>query len=161
MARNRVIGRAGRLPWHLPADLQRFKRLTLGKPILMGRKTWESLPGLLPQRRHIVLTQDPDYQAQGCELAHSIDQALALAGDAPELMVVGGAQLYRALLPRAQRLYLTLVEADLPGDAFFPEYDASEWRELRREVHAADARNPYPYSFIDYVRRAGPKGPSA
>ena len=152
MSLNRVIGQENSLPWHLPADLQHFKALTLGKPILMGRKTWESLPGLLPQRKHIVVTRSQAYHAEGGIVAHSIDEALAAAGDVPEIMVVGGAALYQAMLPRAGRLYLTLVQTLAVGDVFFPEYDQQEWREVRREVHAADARNAFPYTFIEYHR---------
>lgn len=148
LAENRVIGRDNRLPWRLPADLRRFKRLTLGKPILMGRKTWESLPGLLPERRHIVLTRDLAYQAPGCVLAHSLDDALAAAGEAPELMVIGGAELYRQLLPRADRLYLTLVRAEIPGDALFPPWDPAQWSTLGREDWPADPDHPHAYSFL-------------
>ncbi len=149
---NRVIGCDNRLPWHLPADLRHFKALTLGKPIVMGRLTWESLPGLLPQRRHIVLTRDPDYHAEGCEVAHSVDEALAAAGNAPEIMVVGGSALYAAMLPLAGRMQLTRVRGHFEGDARFPEYDPAEWREVAREDHPADSRNPHPYSFLTLER---------
>jgi len=153
MSLNRVIGRANQLPWHLSADLQHFKALTLGKPILMGRKTWESLPGLLPGRTHIVLSLDQTYQAEGCVVAHSIEDALLAAGDAPEVMVVGGAALYRAMLPHASRFYLTLVQIETDGDAFFPAYTEAEWTEVRREEHPADKQNPFPYTFIDYRKK--------
>ncbi len=150
---NQVIGRDNRLPWHLPADLRHFKRLTLDKPIVMGRRTWESLPGLLPRRTHIVVTGNRDYRADGCILVHSIEEALEAAAAAPEVMVIGGQTLYEQTLPLADRLYLTRVHVTLPGDAFFPGYDPGEWREVAREDHRADADNPYDYSFVTLERR--------
>ncbi|MEA3302707.1 MAG: dihydrofolate reductase, partial [Pseudomonadota bacterium] len=125
MARNRVIGRDNNLPWHLPADLQHFKRLTMGKPIVMGRKTWESLPGVLPNRRHIVVTRQSGYCADGAETAPGLQQAIELAGTVDEVMIVGGAALYKLALPIADQLYMTLVDADIEGDASFPEFDLS------------------------------------
>jgi dihydrofolate reductase len=156
LADNGVIGRDNALPWRLPADLARFKRLTLGKPIVMGRKTWESLPGLLPHRSHIVITRDPDYRANGATLAHSLEQAIEAAGGVDEVMVIGGAEIYRQAIPLARRMYLTRVHADIEGDAFFPSYPASDWCETAREPHAPDARNPYRYTFIDLQRCADP-----
>jgi dihydrofolate reductase len=153
MAKHRLIGRDNRLPWRLPADLAHFKRVTMGKPMVMGRKTWESLPGLLPGRRHIVLTRDQSYRAESCTLVHTVDEALAAAGQVPEVMVVGGGTLYKEMLPRADRLYLTLVEAEIEGDTHFPEIDWEAWREVSRESHPADARNPYPYTFLVLERR--------
>ena len=152
LGENRVIGRDNDLPWRLPADLAHFKSLTLGKPIIMGRRTWESLPGLLPGRKHIVVTGDADYRAEGCTLAHSVEQAVAAAGDAPEVMIVGGAALYAQVLPLASRMYLTLVHAHVPGATFFPQYNEAEWRELEREKHGPDQKNRYPYSFITLER---------
>lgn len=143
-----VIGNANALPWHLPADLAHFKHLTLDKPILMGRRTWESLPGPLPRRRHIVLTRDTHYRAAGCTLVHSLQEAIAAAGDAPELMVVGGANLYSQTLPIAHRLYLTLVHAAIEGDTRFPPWDPADWLELDRSKHPADERNPIPMTFL-------------
>jgi dihydrofolate reductase len=154
MARNRVIGIENRLPWHLPADLQHFKATTLGKPMIMGRKTWESLPGLLPGRPHIVVTRDPRYAAAGAQVAHSLQQALALAGElGDEAVVIGGAELYAQALPLADRLYLTLVDAEVDGDAWFPAFNAADWDLLERSDHPADARNGHPYSFRSYRRR--------
>jgi dihydrofolate reductase len=153
MARNGVIGRNNRLPWHLPADLQHFKFLTLGKPILMGRKTWESLPGVLPGRRHIVVTRNPDYQAPGGEVVYSVEEALQAVWEAPEIMIVGGSHFYSTMLPRAERLYLTLVEADVEGDSYFPEIDWRQWQEVQREAHHADENNAYDYSFVNLVRK--------
>ncbi len=152
MANNRAIGINNRLPWHLPADLQHFKRLTLGKPIVMGRKTWESLPGLLPERPHIVVTRDRDYRAEGAIVVHDIESVLVAAGDAPELMVVGGAQFYEQMLPLAERLYLTEVDVEAEGDAFFPEFDQSEWQVTLREAHEADEKNRLKYTFLSYQR---------
>jgi dihydrofolate reductase len=153
MAGNRVIGMENRLPWRLPADLQHFKALTMGKPMIMGRKTWESLPGLLPGRPHIVVTGNRDYRAEGCAVAHSIEQALELAGDVDEVMVVGGGAFYRQMLPRADRMHLTLVHAEVEGDAFFPDYPDSEWREVAREFRPADGKNPHDCTFLTLERR--------
>jgi len=155
MARNGVIGRDNRLPWRLPADLAHFKAVTMGKPMVMGRKTWESLPGLLPGRRHIVVTRDPDYRADDCTLVHSLEQAIAAAGDVPEVMIVGGGTIYKEMLPRADRLYLTLVDVAVEGDARFPRIDFSEWRECARESHPADERNAHAYTFVELERVRG------
>jgi len=152
MSENRVIGHRNRLPWHLPADLARFKGLTLNKPIIMGRRTWESLPGPLPQRTHIVVTRDPSYQAQGCILADSPMEAIAAAGSVPELMVVGGAGIYRDMLPLARRMYLTLVATILEGDTFFPDWDRACWREITREERRHDERNRYDLAFVTLER---------
>ncbi len=153
MAENRVIGRDNALPWRLPADLQHFKALTVGKPIVMGRKTWESLPGLLPDRIHIVITSDTGYRADGCIVVNSLQAALAAAGDSPEIMVVGGALIYQQALPLAKRIYLTLVHAAVEGDTLFPELGMDEWHELERVQHMADAQNPYPYTFLTLERK--------
>ena len=159
LAENRVIGRANRLPWHLPADLAHFKRLTLDKPILMGRRTWESLPGPLPRRRHIVVTANPAYGASGCELVASPADALALVRDEPEVLVIGGEMLYRALLPAAGRLYLTLVATRIEdGDAFFPEWSPEEWVETGRETWSRDEGNPYDLTFLTLDRVAAKGG---
>ncbi len=152
-ARNGVIGRRNRLPWRLPADLQRFKAVTMGKPMVMGRRTWESLPGLLPGRRHIVVSRDPAYGAEGAEVASSLAGAVALAGAVEEVMVIGGAQLYRQALPLAERIYLTEVDAEVEGDTWFPSFDESEWEERRREEFPADERNEFPYAFVNLERR--------
>jgi dihydrofolate reductase len=152
VADNDVIGRGGGLPWHLPADLRRFRALTMGKPMLMGRRTWESLPGLLPGRRHIVLTRTPGYEAPGCTVVGSLEEALEAAGDAPELMVIGGAGLFAETLPRARRIHLTRVHASVDGDTFFPRYDPAQWRETAREHREADERNPYACTFITLER---------
>jgi dihydrofolate reductase len=120
----------------------------------MGRRTWESLPGLLPDRTHIVVTRDPAYLAQGAQVVHSLDAALAAAGG-EEVFVVGGAELYALALPRAVRLHLTLVDAEVEGDAFFPTIDPAQWREVVREAHAADERHAYPFAFVTMERAEG------
>jgi len=152
MARNRVIGRDNQLPWHLPADLRHFKELTLGKPILMGRKTWESLPGVLPGRRHIVVTRRQDYVADGAETAADLDAAIALAGEVEEIMIVGGATLYAEALPIADRLYMTLVDADIEGDTRFPEFDMDAWRVIDESPAPADEKNRYNLRFLTLER---------
>lgn len=151
-----VIGRDNRLPWRLPADLRRFRQLTLDRPILMGRRTWESLPGLLPRRRHFVVTRDPNYCAPGCEIVHSPEAALITLAGIPEVLVIGGAQLYQAMLAHACRLYLTLIEASFTGDTHFPHWAPEEWLETAREVHPADAENPYPFTFLTLERLEPP-----
>ncbi len=153
MAENRAIGINNKMPWHLPADLRHFKALTVGKPIIMGRKTWESLPGLLPNRPHIVVTRDLHYQAKGCQVVHSIDEALTAAGDVPEIMIVGGAAFYAAMLPQADRLYLTQVKTTVAGDVFFPHYNATDWQIIAQEKHAADEKNPFSYCFLTLEHR--------
>jgi dihydrofolate reductase len=155
MAANRVIGRDNQLPWHLPADLKHFKQLTTGKPILMGRKTWESIGRPLPERTNIVITRDTDYTAAGCVVVHSIDAALRAAGHNDEVMVIGGSELYRQVLPQVTTIYLTRVHADIEGDTVFPEIDESEWREVERIDCEPDEKNAYAYSFITLERVTG------
>ena len=151
MDENGVIGYEGRLPWRLPADMQRFREITMGKPVLMGRKTYESIPPRfrpLPGRRNIVLTRDPEYHAPGCTVVHSLPEALTAVKDEEELMVIGGTAVYTALLPSASRLYLTQVHGRFKGDAFFPPLDRREWREIWREEHKSDDRHAYDYTFL-------------
>ena len=154
MSRNRVIGRNNALPWHLSEDLRYFKRVTMGKPIIMGRKTWESIGRPLPGRTNIVITRDQNFQAPGVRVVHSLDDALRLAEHigviegAEEAVVIGGAEIYALALPKAERLYLTQVHAEVDGDAWFPEFDLSQWQELAREDFPAADPNPYPYSFV-------------
>lgn len=153
MARNRVIGIDNRLPWKLSADLQYFKRVTMGKPIVMGRRTYESIGRPLPGRTNVIVTNDPSFRAEGCIVVHSVEEALAAAGDVAEVMVIGGASFYRQMLPYADRLYLTVIHRDFEGDAWFPEIDPQQWIESKRDDHDADDRNPYGYSFIEYRRK--------
>jgi len=158
MAANRVIGRDNGLPWHLPADLQHFKRITMGKPILMGRRTWESIGRPLPGRTSIVITRDAGYAAPGCIVVHSVEAALQAAAECgDEAMVIGGAEFYAQVLPRADTLYLTRIHADFDGDTVFPELDESEWREVERSDCEPDAKNPYRYSFIRLDRVIPPQ----
>lgn len=152
LASNGVIGRDNSLPWRLKADLARFKALTLGHPILMGRKTWESLGRPLPGRRNMVVTRNPDYQADGAEIFATPEAALRELGDGP-LFVIGGAELYRQMLPLADRLQLTEVQADVEGDAHFPTFDHGEFVETARASHPADADNQFAFDFVDYQRR--------
>ncbi|MBI1907227.1 MAG: dihydrofolate reductase [Rhodocyclales bacterium] len=153
VARNGVIGRDNGLPWRLKADLAHFKAATLGHAILMGRKTWESLPRALPQRRHLVVTRDAGYQAAGAEVYPSPQAAIAAAGDIARLFVIGGEQIYRQLMPIADRLLLTQVHADVAGDAHFPPVDPDLFDEIARTSHPADADNQYAFDFVEYRRR--------
>lgn len=152
LAANRVIGRNNALPWHLPADLKRFKALTTGHAVVMGRKTHESIGRPLPGRRNLVVTRNQDYNAPGCELVHSLAAALAACAGAPVVFIIGGAELYRETLPHAQRLEFTEIHAEFAGDATFPAYSPSQWRETRRESHAAEAGIPFSYDFVSYAR---------
>ena len=148
-AQNGVIGKGGKLPWHISADLKRFKGLTMGSVMIMGRRTFESLPGLLPGRRHIVLTRDPDWHAEGAELARDATQALAMAGDEP-VSVVGGAEIFKMFLADADRIELTEVLADVEGDTFMEDpRDSGDWREAARENHSDE---PLPFSFVTLDR---------
>jgi len=157
-AQNGVIGRNNALPWHLAEDLRYFKRITMGKPVVMGRKTFESIGRPLPGRTNIVITRNPAYRAREIKVVSSLDEALSLAAHiariegAEEVVVIGGAEIYRESIPRADRLYLTEVHADVEGDAVLPEIDWSAWREVSRERHPAQAPNPYDYSFVCYER---------
>lgn len=160
MARNGVIGRDNQLPWHLPNDLKYFKATTMGKPIVMGRKTYESIGKPLPGRPNIVISRDSDFQAEGVLLASTIDGALALAKrtaldvGVDEIMIIGGSQVYSALLPSVDRLYLTEVHAEVEGDSHFPSMNFGQWRELSRENFFAEGGNPFDYSFVIYQKRS-------
>jgi dihydrofolate reductase len=152
VARNGVIGRDNALPWHLPKDLAFFKRVTLGHPVLMGRRTWQSIGRPLPGRVNLVLTRDQSFVAPGASVVHTLEQALnAIPSD--RLMVIGGAELFSALMPRADTLYLTEVDADVPGNVFFPDWDRNDWVEEWRESHATDDKHAYPFSFVRFVKR--------
>jgi dihydrofolate reductase len=154
VAANGVIGADGRMPWHLPADLKHFKRLTMTKPILMGRVTWDAIGKALPGRLNLVMTRNPEWRGQGAMRVGSLDEALRVAGDveAKELMVIGGAEIYRQALPRAKRIYLTRIDAEPPGDAVFPELDPADWKEVERASHPADARNRWDLTFVTLER---------
>jgi len=153
LARNRVIGIENRLPWRLPEDLAHFKALTLGHPIVMGRKTFESLGRPLPGRANIVITRNRDYKCDGCVVADSIPAALTLCTDSDEVFFIGGAELYAQVIPLADRLVLTEVDIDAEGDAWFPEYDYNAFREISRESHAALTNDAFRFYFVVYARK--------
>ncbi len=148
LAENRIIGVNNTLPWRLPNDLKHFRRLTTGHAIIMGRKNYESIGKPLPGRTNIVVTRNRDYRAGGCLIAYSVNEALALARDDSEIFIIGGADIFRETLARTDRLYLTRVHAEVPGDIYFPAFDAGEWREISRERHEPDERHAYAYSFV-------------
>ncbi|MBB72826.1 MAG: type 3 dihydrofolate reductase [Legionellales bacterium] len=152
MAKNRAIGKDNQLLWHLPADLAHFKALTLDKPIVMGRKTYESIGRPLPRRQNIIVTRDEAYTAEGCEVVHSLPAALDCGHDATEIMIIGGAGIYAQAIDMAQRMYLTMVDVELPGDCFFPQWDPNEWHVVEREHHQADDKNAYDYTFMTLER---------
>ena len=155
MDKNRLIGVNGRLPWRLPDDMKWFREQTLGKPVIMGRKTFESLPDRfrpLPGRRNIVLTRRRDYEAEGATVVHNIEEALTSVGDEAEVVVIGGAELYAQLLPRTDSLYLTLIDAEFEGDAYFPEIDLTEWHEIYRQEHPADDRHDCAFTWLIWER---------
>lgn len=152
MARNGVIGRDNALPWRLPEDLKHFKAVTLGRPVLMGRKTFDSIGKPLPGRTNLVLTRDGGWRADGVVVVHSVREALERAHDAPELAGIGGADVFRMLLPLASRIYLTRIEAEIPGDTVFPPVDLSRWVELDSRKFAADERNAYDMTFMTLER---------
>ena len=149
---NNVIGAQGDLPWHLSDDLKRFKAVTMGKPIVMGRKTWESIGRALPGRQNIVITRRQDFVADGCDVVHSVDEAMSAAGNVDEIMVIGGSEVYEVFLPATQRMYLTRVHADVDGDAFFRAVEEDEWQLVSEETQSADERNEFDYSFRIYER---------
>lgn len=153
-ARNGVIGANGTLPWHLPMDLRHFKALTQGRPMIMGRKTFDSLPGLLPGRRHIVLTRSQDWAEDGAEVVHSMEEAIATA-NAPHVAVIGGAEIFTLFLPHADRIELTEVQGDFEGDTVLPPFDPAIWQESARTDHPADPehRDRPAFSFVTLVRR--------
>ena len=153
-ARNGVIGRGNQLPWHLPEDLRYFKRLTMGLPILMGRRTWDSIGRPLPGRHNIVLTRRRDFAPPGATAVATLEAAIEAAGAVEALRVIGGAEVYGLCLPRAEAIFLTEVDATIEGDVYFPALDPGEWQERAREPHAADERNACPYAFVTLVRRA-------
>jgi len=157
MARNRVIGINNTLPWHLPADFRHFKQVTLGKPVIMGRLTYESIGKPLPGRTNIIITSDPDYRPDNandsCIVCHSLDEGLAAAGQVNEIMIIGGASFYAQTLPHADRLYLTIIDEDFDGDAWFPQFDPDDWQEIERTPGTVDDKNPHPHNFVTLARK--------
>jgi len=154
LARNRAIGRDNAMPWRLPDDLKRFKRLTMGHAVIMGRKTFESIGSPLTGRNNIVITRSRDWNPSGCVAVHSLEAALGAAGNSREAFVIGGAQIYALAMPLAQRLHMTEIERDFEGDAFFPEFDLLRWREVSRERHVSAGADAFDYAFVEYERRA-------
>jgi dihydrofolate reductase len=153
MDRNRLIGNENQLPWHLPADLAHFKQVTMGKPIIMGRKTYESIGRPLPGRTNIVLTRSSDFNAEGVLTANTLEQALNQVSAEDEVMIIGGSTIYELTLPRADRLYLTYVENSFEGDAWFPDFDLEQWHIVASEEHSADEKNSSAYRFVTYARK--------
>ena len=149
-ANNRVIGKDNDMPWHLPADLAYFKKTTLGKPVIMGRKTYESIGRPLPGRQNIVISRDINYKAEGVETVSSVDAALALVSEVEEVMVIGGGAIYQHCLPAADRLYITHIEAEIEGDTQFPFYDTNIWKKVSSSIRLADDKNAYNLSFCVY-----------
>jgi dihydrofolate reductase len=152
MAKNRVIGAKGAIPWRLPEELKRFKRLTLGHHIIMGRRTWESIGRLLPGRTTVIVTRQRRFRAPGAKVVHSLDEAIAACGTDDEIFVIGGAGLYAQALARADRLHLTTVDAEVPGDTLMPDYAAGDWREVSAESCPADERHRYAFRCATFER---------
>jgi len=153
VARNGVIGHRNRMPWHLPEDLKRFRRLTLGQAVIMGRRTFESIGKPLAGRNNIVVTRSPDWTRPGCHAVHSLEAALAAVHEREDAFVIGGAEIYALALPVACRLYMTEIDRDFEGDAFFPEFDRSRWREVSRESRVLAGARGFSYHFIAYDQR--------
>ncbi|RLA05102.1 MAG: type 3 dihydrofolate reductase [Gammaproteobacteria bacterium] len=148
MAKNRTIGLDNTMPWHLPADLKHFKAITMKHPIIMGRKTYQSIGRPLPGRQNIVVTRNQDFQLDGADVVNSLDQALGLCQGASEIMVIGGANIYQQMLPKAKRLYLTFIDLDVAGDSYFPDWHGLGFKQIDSESHTADETNPYCYRFV-------------
>jgi dihydrofolate reductase len=153
MAENRVIGSDNALPWRLPRDMKRFKELTMGHTVVMGRTTYETLDEPLPGRRNVVLSRDPSRSYEGADVVTTLGEALRLAGDDDEVFIAGGAEIYRLALPRADRIYLTVVHAEVAGDTVFPPFDDSDWELHTDERHDGDERHAHAFSFRTYERR--------
>ena len=154
MAKGRVIGKDNDMPWHLPADLKHFKSLTVGKPVVMGRKTLASMGNRpLPKRVNIVLTRQEGLSVEGCTIVHSLEDALKAAGPCEEVIIMGGATLYEAVLEKADTMYLTFIDADIEGDTYFPQWDEDSWQEVSRERREPDEKNVYALDFVTLTRR--------
>ena len=149
MSKNRVIGKNNTMLWKLPQDMERFRKITSGKPVVMGRKTFESIGRPLPKRTNIIITHDKNYKQDGCIVVHSAGEALKAASGSPEIMIIGGEQIFRKFLPRADRMYLTIIDENFEGDAYFPEYNKNDWKETFRKGHNRDGFN---YVFVDLKR---------
>lgn len=154
MSKNRVIGADNAIPWHLPKELQRFKQLTMGHHMIMGRKTWESIGRLLPGRTTVIVTRQPGYHVAGAIVAHSVEEAVVACGGDDEIFVIGGEEIFRLALPLANRIYLTTVNIEVAGDTYMPNFDAGKWRTLSSEFVTADERNPHDFQVVTYERAA-------
>ncbi|WP_223671207.1 type 3 dihydrofolate reductase [Kangiella shandongensis] len=156
MANDRVIGKDNQMPWHLPADLKHFKAVTLGKSVIMGRKTHESIGMVLPGRKNIIISRNPDYRSdfhnEHCDVVTSLEAALELTKNEDEVMIIGGANIYAQMLDQADKLYLTFIDLDVGGDARFPDWAHHNWKEVSREKHQADEKNPHNYQFVELHR---------
>ncbi|WP_453995627.1 dihydrofolate reductase [Bacillus nitroreducens] len=153
MDKNRLIGKDNDLPWRLPADLAYFKRVTMGHPIIMGRKTYDSIGRPLPGRENIIVTRDTSYKMEGCKVIHSIDEILKLNEEHDqELFVIGGAEIFKEILPYSDRLYITEIDEEFEGDTYFPAFDKSEWKVISEEKGVKDEKNPYDYTFMVYEK---------
>ncbi|WP_144392219.1 type 3 dihydrofolate reductase [Pleionea sediminis] len=150
MANNRVIGKDNEMPWHMPADLKHFKETTMGKPIVMGRKTFESIGRPLPGRRNVIITRNPKYHHDGIDVVNSVEDAITLLQDEPEIMITGGGNIYEQTLERADNLFLTFIDLDVDGDAFFPAFEHLNLEEKSREEHRPDEKNIHPYTFVNF-----------
>ncbi len=146
------------MPWHLPADLRHFRDVTMGKPIIMGRKTHESIGKPLPGRQNIIITRDTAYRSEGCTVVHGVEEALQAAGDADEVMITGGANVYAQFLPHTDYLYLTFIDEDFPGSIYFPEWDDGSWEEVSRQRHSPDEKNPHHWEFVEFARKGKTPG---
>lgn len=155
MSKNRVIGFNNQMPWHLPADLKHFKAVTLNKPIIMGRKTFDSIGRPLPKRRNIVVSRQENLAIEGCDVFASLEQAIAAVEEEPETMIIGGATIYQQAMPLVDKMYLTLIDREFEGDAFFPEWSAEKWRVIERQAFEPDADNPYAYEFLTLAKVVG------
>jgi len=152
MDKNRGIGFGNKLPWHLPDDLKRFKEITRGHSVIMGRKTYESIGRLLPERKNIIVTRDKGYKAEGAVIAHSIEEAIEEVKNEEESFVIGGGEIVKLALPYLNKMYLTLVDTEIPADSFFPEFDEAEWKTVSEETHASDAKHPHRFTYKVYER---------
>ena len=151
MAKDRVIGKDNEMPWHLPADLQYFRKMTSGKPIIMGRKTYESIGRPLPKRHNIIISRNSEYKVEGCDVVSSLDAALEVAGDVEEIFIIGGGFLYEQTIDAADKLYLTFIDLEIEGDTFFPEYEYLNIKKIASEAHQKDEKNPYDYEFTEFI----------
>lgn len=150
-SKNNVIGQHNQLPWHLPADLAHFKKITLGKPIVMGRKTFDSIGKALPGRRNIIISRNKNFSAAGCDVFHSVAEALSALKNEKEIMIIGGANLYQQFLDRAQGIYMTVIDAEFEGDTFFPALNLQHWHLVSAQKYLPDAKNQYAYEFQEWT----------